>query len=52
MATDVWAEPRATPPLVYDEGTPQPIEEIDSIAAQLVTRLQAGDIEVSWKEDD
>jgi glutaredoxin len=51
MATDVWAEPLANPPLVYYEGTPHPIGELESIVAQIVTRLQAGDIDVSWKED-
>ena len=51
MATDVWAEPLANPPLVYYEGTPHPISELESIVAQIMTRLQTGDIEVSWKED-
>jgi glutaredoxin len=51
MATDVWAEPLANPPLVYYEGIPHPIGEIESIVAQIMTRLKAGDIEVSWKED-
>jgi hypothetical protein len=51
MATDVWAEPLANPPLVYYEGTPHPIGELESIVAQIVTRLQVGDIAVSWKED-
>jgi len=51
MATDVWAEPLANPPLVYYEGTPHPISEFESIVAQIMTRLQMGDIEVSWKED-
>ena len=51
MATDVWAEPLANPPLVYFEGTPHPIDEIESIVAQIMARLKAGDIEVSWKED-
>jgi glutaredoxin len=51
MATDVWAEPLANPPLVYYEGTPHPIGELESIVAQIMTRLKAGDIEVSWKED-
>ena len=51
MATDVWAEPLANPPLVYYEGTPHPIGELESIVAQIVMRLQAGDIAVSWKED-
>jgi hypothetical protein len=51
MATDVWAEPLANPPLVYYEGTPHPIEEIDNIVTQIITRLQMGDIAVSWKED-
>ena len=51
MATDVWAEPLANPPLVYFEGTPHPIGELESIVAQIMARLKAGDIEVSWKED-
>jgi hypothetical protein len=51
MATDVWAEPLANPPLVYYEGTPHPIGELESIVAQIIARLKAGDIEVSWKED-
>jgi glutaredoxin len=51
MAMDVWAEPLANPPLVYYEGTPHPIDELESIAEQIVTRLKAGDIKVSWKED-
>ena len=51
MATDVWAEPLANPPLVYYEGTPHPISELESIVAQIMTRLRTGDIEVSWKED-
>jgi glutaredoxin len=51
MATDVWAEPLANPPLVYYEGTPHPIDELESLAAQIVTRLKAGDITVRWKED-
>lgn len=51
MATDVWAEPLANPPLVYFEGTPHPISELDDVVAQIVARLRAGDIAVSWKED-
>jgi glutaredoxin 3 len=52
MAMDAWAEPLANPPLVYYEGTPHAIEELGHIAEQIVTRLRAGEIEVSWKEDD
>jgi glutaredoxin 3 len=52
METEAWAEPLANPPLIYYEGTPRPIDEIESIAQQIVTRLNAGEIEVSWKEDD
>jgi glutaredoxin len=51
MATDVWAEPLANPPLVYYEGTPHPIGELESIVEQILTRLHAGDIAVRWKED-
>jgi len=51
MAMDVWAEPLANPPLVYYEGVPHPIGELESIVAQIMSRLKAGDIKVSWKED-
>ena len=51
MAMDVWAEPLANPPLVYYEGSPHPIDKLESIAEQIVTRLKAGDITVRWKED-
>jgi glutaredoxin len=51
MATDVWAEPLANPPLVYYEGTPHAIGELETIVAQIIARLQAGDIKVNWKED-
>jgi glutaredoxin len=51
MATDLWAEPLANPPLVYFEGTPHPINELENIVVQIMARLKAGDIEVSWKED-
>jgi hypothetical protein len=51
METDVWAEPLANPPLVYYEGAPHAIGELENIVAQIMTRLQMGDIEVSWKED-
>jgi hypothetical protein len=52
METEAWAEPLANPPLIYYEGTPRPLDEIENIAQQIVMRLKAGEIEVSWKEDD
>jgi glutaredoxin 3 len=51
MAMDTWAEPLANPPLVYYEGIPHPIDELASIVEQIMTRLKAGEIKVSWKED-
>ena len=48
---DTWAEPFANPPLVYYEGIPHPIDELASIVEQIMTRLKAGEIKVSWKED-
>jgi glutaredoxin 3 len=51
MEMDAWAEPLANPPLVYYEGMPHPIGKLESIVEQIVTRLKAGEIEVSWKED-
>jgi glutaredoxin len=51
MAMDAWAEPLANPPLVYYEGIPHPIDELEGIVEQIITRLEAGEIEVSWKED-
>jgi glutaredoxin 3 len=52
MEMDAWAEPLANPPLVYYEGTPHPIDVLESIVEQIVRRRQAGEIEVSWKEED
>jgi glutaredoxin 3 len=52
MAMDTWVEPLANPPLAYYEGTPHPLDELERIVEQIVTRLKAGEIEVSWKEDD
>lgn len=52
MAMDAWAEPLANPPLVYYEGMPHPINELESLVAQIIARLEAGEIEVRWKEDD
>jgi len=52
MAMDAWAEPLANPPLVYYEGIPHPIDELANIVAQIMTRLKAGEIEVSWKDDN
>jgi hypothetical protein len=52
MVTDVWAEALANPPLVYYEGAPYPIAELERIVARIVRRVQAGEIRVSWKEDD
>ena len=52
IAMDTWAEPLANPPLVYYEGTPHSIDVLEGIVDQIITRLKAGEIEVSWKEDD
>jgi glutaredoxin 3 len=52
MEMDTWAEPLANPPLVYYEGSPHPIDALERIVEQIVTRLKAGEIEVSWKADD
>jgi glutaredoxin 3 len=52
MVMDAWAESLANPPLVYYEGTPHPIDELESIVEQIVRRVKAGEIVVSWKGDD
>jgi glutaredoxin 3 len=52
MEMEAWAEPLANPPLVYYEGTPHPIDELESIVQQIVMRLKAGEIEASWREND
>jgi glutaredoxin len=51
MVMDAWAEPFANPPLVYHEGTPHPIDELATIVGRIMTRLKAGEIEISWKDD-
>lgn len=50
--TDVWAEPYAKPPVVYYEGAPTPLEEIAGIAGKIMERVEAGEIEARWKEED
>lgn len=50
--TDVWAEPFAKPPVIYYEGAPQPFEEIGQVVARILERMVAGEIEVTWKEED
>jgi hypothetical protein len=52
MEMEAWAEPIANPPLVYYEGNPHPIDELESIVQQIMMRLNAGEIAVTWKEDD
>ena len=52
MEMEAWAEPLANPPLVYYEGVPRPIAELEGIVVQLVAGLKAGEIAVSWQEDD
>jgi hypothetical protein len=49
---DVWAEPFAKPPVVYYEGSPEPLEEAETIASRILVRLKSGDIEIVWKEED
>jgi hypothetical protein len=52
MEMDAWAETLANPPVVYYEGTPQPMTELERIANHIITRRRNGEIEVSWKDDD
>jgi len=52
MEMDAWAEPLANPPQIYYEGLPHPIQEMGRIVAEMVTRLRAGEIELTWKEED
>lgn len=50
--TDVWAEPFAKPPVVYYEGAPEPLEDIERIAATIIARVEDEEIEITWKEED
>lgn len=50
--TDVWAEPYAKPPVVYYEGAPEPIQNLRGVAERIVERVEAGEIEIAWKEED
>lgn len=52
METDTWAEALANPPLVYYEGSPHPLTELERIAEHIVVRLRNGEIEARWKEED
>jgi len=50
--TDVWAEPFASPPVVYYEGAPQPLDTVGELAEKIVARIASGEIEVEWKDED
>ena len=50
--TDVWAEPFASPPVVYYEGEPQPLDTVGALAQKIVARIASGEIEVEWKDED
>ena len=50
--TDVWAEPYAKPPVVYYEGAPEPIQNLRGVAERIVARVEEGEIEIAWKEED
>lgn len=52
LEMDVWAEPFAKPPVVYYEGAPEPLEEVEAIASRILDRVKSGEIEIVWKDED
>ena len=51
-AYEVWAEPFASPPVVYFEGEQHPISELDGIAQRIMDDMHRGEIRCRWVEDD
>lgn len=51
---EVWAEPFGSPPQIFYEGEPSPIEETADIAAKIIERIRTGEIRARWvdKRDD
>jgi glutaredoxin-related protein len=50
--TDVWTEPFARPPVVYYEGSPEPLDQIHSVVERILERVNNGEITISWKDED
>ncbi len=50
-AFEVWAEPFGSPPAVYFEGEPHPIDELDTIAQRIMEDMRKGEIKCHWVED-
>jgi hypothetical protein len=49
---EVWAEVFASPPTLYYEGEPHPLDQMDRILRELIAQVEAGEIEARWIEDD
>jgi hypothetical protein len=49
---EVWAEVFASPPTLYYEGEPHPLDRMDQIVRELIAQVEAGEIEARWIEDD
>ena len=49
---EVWAEVFASPPTLYYEGEPHPLDRMDRIVRELIAQVEAGEIEARWIEDD
>jgi hypothetical protein len=49
---EVWAEVFASPPTLYYEGEPHPLDRMDRIVCELIAQVEAGEIEARWIEDD
>jgi hypothetical protein len=47
---EVWAEPYATPPVVFYEGRPVPYHELERVISMILTALQQGEVSCSWSE--
>jgi hypothetical protein len=47
---EVWAEPYATPPVVFYEGRPIPYDRLAWVVSMILTALQRGEVSCRWVE--
>jgi hypothetical protein len=47
---EVWAEPYASPPVVFYEGRPVPYDALERVVGMILTALLRGEVSCRWVE--
>jgi uncharacterized protein YodC (DUF2158 family) len=47
---EVWAEPYASPPVVFYEGRLVPYDALERVVSMILTTLQRGEVSCRWVE--